>query len=1272
MKNIIFLIILVSLISLQASESNKPFLQEASENFLMGILKADYRENPVSELLALKRIPLPHPNLGEAQHPCLLFDSANKHKILARKHQLPYQDWANGLISTTNSILSDPASLSLTENKRSRIAKLNAFSYFLTGNNSYKNNALNALANIAPTLPPQTPEGGEMGYGWEDWMNAATALKQYAVAYDLLYHELSLEKRDFIKSRLADQTNQMYLNMTRIPKSFEKIDLSTGFGIPKNNHIIDISIAVITVAMILDHPKSQEWLDGGIDELEGGLAQINNDGSYREGYYYGQFVASRLFQLALFFKNKFGKNILEIPHLNRFTRWLIDLEKPDGSSPLFDDAFNKHYLYQPLGIGLSPQSSELEYLFENNPAKHSFSNPLFVEAFAAYNSRIKPKNPDYKPLIIYPEGGNAIFRNSDKIYGSLLAEPGRPYTTKHDHIEPGSFTLNALGKNFLIDAGYGSKGVNDLNRSWFTSSRAHNIPLVNGLGPDQNPVWGDKLGSEFSNAISYNEMATIKVTSNYRETEIERTLLFPQQSYFVIIDSLHSDENKWFSVPWHGRGKLNQTDVNSYTWQQDEATLLAEFLSLAELRIIQSSKLDSYDKTQPNNSLTVHLPEENSGKLLSIFIPQSNISTRISVHDMPIYSATRAYAKRIESSVWHDFIVLAESDWEIDRIKSNASFSLLHNGNKRYIYLKSATYCYLDDELIFSSEDKLNLLIYLEPTGWSGIVDLPENAEPKTYSIKLYPHLNPGNLVVNNVISDYFWDDGISFSTNEDAVFSSGKNISTKIVYDGARENISVLRGLQNSADPQSELEFMSEANRTYLRNEILDIIAETGVEQVNNLIGKDKFLQHLYGIMMGISSSMWDAEESVAFKLPQSFQLEREILGEQVSYREQGKITDKGIIPKYQELIIKDKLRLQLINDLKEQHELELEMKHKNYIFYTNWNHYKNLNSYDFELRKNRDNYNWFTKLNFDEFQQQNSQQAGLSRKNWFGNISHYQPWSVHDYNIWVVNGGSSSKRLQNRFRAELQNIDNKNSKSVDIIKMASYNQSYRLSTQLVLGSEVNYENYLDAEELTLDQSLTHTTPNNLIRARYRHLSDKKNQNWRFSLEERYFWNNWKLNWNTDLEEKSYARIGLEKQGLRFGIGNWLDSKGQFSSTVSYNFISYFSMNASHAFNFETNALEQITTGIFYFNKLQIGNEISFEKQQNKWLIGYLTLIGFPITTDDGFNISYQTCYWENGDLDSYEIRVEQYGRNVSPGIFISRDDRDFLRCEGYITYRF
>jgi len=1277
MRKIILLIFIISLFCLKASEPDKPLWQVASENFLRGILEADYRENPVNELLALKRIPLPHPNLEEVQHPCLLFNASNKNRVISRKHQAPYNEWASGLISAANSNLTDPTSLGITEINRSKIAKLNAFSYVITGNSSCLVKARQAMAHIAPTLPQQTPEGGEMGYGWEDWMNAATALKQYAVAYDLLYHELSSEEIDVITSQLAAQTNQMYRNMTRLPRSFDKTDISTGFGIPKNNHIIDISTAVITVAMVLDHPKAQDWLDKGLDELEGGLALINNDGSYREGYYYGQFAASRLFQLAVYFQNKFGENLLEIPHLNRFTRWLIDLEKPDGTSPLFDDAFNKHYIYQPIGIGLSPQSKELQYLFQRNLTKHSYSKPLFVEAFAIYNNRIRAKDPNFKTLMLYPEGGNAIFRNKifrndNSIYGFLLAEPGRPYTTKHDHIEPGAFTLNAFCKNFLIDAGYGSKGVNDKNRSWFTSSRAHNIPLVNGLGPDQNPVWGDDLGGEFSNELSYNELGTVKVKSNYRNSLIERALLFPQQSYFIVIDSLFSDEDKWFSVPWHGRGDLQQTDISSYSWQQDDAILDAEFMSLDRVRFGQSSKLDSYDKSQSNNSLTIHLPESSSTGLVSLFIPKSLESDNIEIHDFPVSSRGKTIAHKIISSNWQDYIVLAKSDWQTDRLRSDASFALLHDGSTSYIYLRSATECYLDEELIFSSDRKINLLIHLEQTGWSGIVDLPDKSELEACSIKFYPALNPGNLLVNNIITDYIWDDGFSAVFTEDAVFRSGKNISNRLTNSGVRENISILQELQYSSDPQRELELMNEADKTCLRNEILDIIARNGIDEVNDLIGKNKFLQHLYGITMGISTSMWDAEEGVAFNIPQSFQLERNILGKQVAYREQGKISNKGISPNYQELIVEDRLRVMLLNDLKKQHELDVEIKQRDYLFYTNWQKYHKLNSFDFELQRNLQNSNWFTNLNFNEMQQSNRQQAGFNKQHYFGRITHFQPWNKDDYNRWFFNGGISTRRFQNRFGFELQNLDGKSNNRSKLVRSASYNQNYKLSAKINLSSDGLFNNFYDEDHLNLNQAVTHSTINNMLRAEIITRTVDTSTTWKVRLNELHTWQSWKLTWQTDLQEKSYSKVTVQKQLNITGYSAGVDSDGILSNTLQHNIFNSTSLHCGQTYDLLNSELKEISSGLYVYSSWQVGNEISLERCDDKWLVSYLAIIGFPVTAYDGFNLSYQTGYWDDGDLDSYEIRLEQYGKNISPGIYISRDDREFLRCEGYISWQF
>ncbi|MBC8416277.1 MAG: heparinase II/III family protein, partial [Candidatus Cloacimonetes bacterium] len=557
-KIVLSILLLLLVHSLYSDDSDqKPFIKQIGEEFLMGVLQANYRETPIDEILPVNQVPIGNIQLPPIKtHPSLLFKPEKINSIRGRRFRVPYSEWADNIIEATLELNYPADSPLLFELTRSKIAKLNAFAFFLTQNKSFLNEAICALTNIGETKPPDTAEGGNPGIGWGDWMQAAEALQNYAVAYDLVYSELGEDQIIFIEDRFAAKTDQIYKNFTRIPGSLNSTNLAIGFGIPKNNHIIDISCGVATVAMVLDHRNSEKWFKAAIAELQSGLAFILPDGSYREGAYYARFVASRMFPFFFYLNNVTNENLFEHPVINRLNRWLIDLEKSDGSVPDFDDAYPEKLLYQPIAVGLSPLGKELRYLFENNINRFSRFNANFVEAFCAFDDRVKPRKPATGSAVFYPDGGISVFHGNNDIYGLFLGEPGRPYLCNHEHIEPTAFTLSAYGKNFLIDVGYGPKGINDPNRNWYTSAQSHNIPLINGLGPDQNPIWGDDLGGEMLAYFQSEPFSSSTVKAFYRDTEITRTIWFAGRKYFIVIDNLKSEFRNRYSIPWHGLGNI--------------------------------------------------------------------------------------------------------------------------------------------------------------------------------------------------------------------------------------------------------------------------------------------------------------------------------------------------------------------------------------------------------------------------------------------------------------------------------------------------------------------------------------------------------------------------------------------------------------------------------------------------------------------------------------------------------------------------------------------
>ncbi|MCK4956540.1 MAG: heparinase II/III family protein, partial [Candidatus Cloacimonetes bacterium] len=769
--------------------------------------------------------------------------------------------------------------------KRSVIAKLNSFSYFLIKREGYLEKAKLALLNIAQTYPARTPEGGEASVGWGDWMQASEALRNYAVAYDLLYDYFSdLEKKQ-IESALAAQTEQIYQNFSRFPSSFDKLDLATGLGIPKNNHIIDIALGVLTVALVIDDERAALWLEAGLDEFGKGLSCILADGSYKEGAFYGQFVASRIFQFALYYYNSTGINIHKVQKIKKLTTWLNDIELSDGSVPMWDDAKKASYLFQPMAVGLSEQSEDLRARYEMHPDIYKKNDPRFVEAFCGFDNSILPSKLENKTKY-YANGGQIIFKNEDHIQGLFLAEP-KATLSKHDHIEPTAFTLYAYKKHFLIDSGYGPDGVNDVNRSWYISPKAHNLPLVNGFGPDQNPVWGDKFDAKMENGFANDNISTAKISTRYRDTDVERTAIMTAANYFVIIDSLSSDDLQRYMIPWHGLGDFRIESPNRAVWKQDAATLTAEFISL-EAGILRSRLgLNTYTKKDNEHQIAEFAVNvTKSAKVVSLLLPE-NADNNFRVVDIHIHSKNSAVGKKISKNGTDDLLILAKSDWDYMEYASDAEFCFIQDRQTKTVFLQAASWFKIGDDIIFKSNEKIDIMLDLTGHNWQGFIDTDLvtqasrlGSSDNSNEIILNCLVDPKVVFINDKITQYKWNDKVILHDIEPGVFAFGKPTEATII-EPVRQDFPMLMKLENGY--YEDLLELDETEKVMLRNEIFTYSSKNILARIDRKT--DNMITNIYGIGTGMLANCWDAEESFGFSLPQKLELDRDLWGHRVKY---------------------------------------------------------------------------------------------------------------------------------------------------------------------------------------------------------------------------------------------------------------------------------------------------------------------------------------------------------------------------------------------------
>lgn len=1228
------------------------FFQSIGTEFLEGIIKANYRDVAIDEVLPLVQTPLPNPQLPlSTQHPRLLFSPNKASQIRLRRYQYPYTHWANQIIARAETNSRNPASPLLNESERSEIAKSNAFAYFLTSRKEFRKAAVIALENIREPEKISTIEGGKMHVGWGDWLQAATSLRNYCVAYDLIAAELSSNDRQRIQQKLAAETDE-------ISKYFVLM--------PKNNHATVISIGIATVALTISHPKSQRWFDVAMEQLSSSLSMIENDGSYREGAYYARFIASHLYPFAFYLYNVTGENLFEHPKLINFNRWLIDLEKPDGTISLFDDAFPESLLYQPIGVGLAHHSGELRYRFEANPARYDDGNLNWIESFCAFDSRIQPEKPDYRSATFYPDGGMAIFRNESQIYGLLLSQSEN--FSNHDHIEPTAFTLTAFGKDLLIDAGYGEKGVDDPNRAYFTSAQSQNMPLVNGLGPDQNPVFGDNLSGELIDFFETEPISAAAVKAGYRDAHIQRNVLFVGNRYFLVFDEFSAPQKKHFSVPWHALGDFRHSQKNRVSWSQTDIRLDLEFLTHDENPLfitpktgLHTHKIDNYSHT----SAVVNLPYSRNSHLISILLPQKIYHDELTSQSVPMIGDGNARVIRAENEDWKDHIVTAASHWQCHIYESDAKMATFRQngfGEVEFCVVKNATYLKIDGKPIFESDSPISVTLILNDDDWFGY--LSEDSELPA-EIRFFSPTTPTIVMVDKKMAEFESEKKYFtlFAKNAGIleIGNLGKEIRTT---PSIKENLSMMKRL-NRCD--RDYEGLSEAEKTQLRNEIIQVIGETGIKLSDSVLQKKWNLENgtskIYGISSGILNSLYNPTGVAELNLPQIFEWERSGQNHEIRYYEEGFLTERGL-------------------------------ESRRHQFYINQNNHRNLwLSYETAFDNHQHGYGEFNskrftiRTNVEKWQEDSGYQVELTHRHAHGWLSLQRSQSLDKNQInsfsckykrlltnLAVNQPRDSvavialnfQKTFDNFASEL----NLKTRETDALTDISYSQLWQISHHF-------------AAEHRFHQTKQHSDWNRCLSALFwidfsqfnGHISAKRGQTGKLvsSWQGAYSKNNWRFRSSGKIKRNFVSGdIGLARRNRNFSWETVLQRGETGIFHIALKTTPKLSSTFRANYQIDREKFQEIGLGMYYHGIQSIGGEVRLISQNAHDFIGITGVLGVCLPTGDYLHIHADSAVDENGDMETYKIQITQSGTPVTPGILFSKDAGNFRRFEGYVAFSF
>ncbi|NQT24958.1 heparinase II/III family protein [candidate division KSB1 bacterium] len=1236
-----------------ASESSR--IERLGNALIDGVIQANYREIPLNEILPLTHLAIPKIYRTQSiGHPALLFRQSEAMRIRDRQFRTPYSDWADQILRSADTNHRDPSSPLLTEYERSSMAKRSAFAYFLTGSESNLQDAATALSHISEPDPVRSIEGGTYSTGWGDWMQAADALAQYAVTLDLLYEHLSSSQIASIERKLVSQANQIHRYLILVPK---------------NNHAAAIGAGLGTFALVTSHARAQMWLDTALDLIRAALSQIEPDGSYREGAYYARFVASRIFPFFHYLQNTSNINLFAHKRVGRLVRWLADLEHADGSVPDFDDAFPERFLFLPIGVGSLDESGEVRARFELHADRYNPSDPNWIETYCGFDDHVLSITPNRNGAVFYPHGGMAIFRKDSDLYGLFLGEPGRPFLSGHDHAEPLAFTLQAFGQKFLIDAGYGRQGVKSNNRAWFVSGEAHNIPLINGQGPNLNPLVRDESGGQLLDYFETPVISNASVLAEYRASRFHRQVRFVGQRYFVVSDRIDADPNAHVTLPWHGLGTCEQVESNSVIWRSDQAALEAEFLHPDEPPFIslQEGLHTLPDQEGIHTAATVTFSQEATRKMMTVFLPQKPGEDELESISFPVHSDSPAQARQIVSiqKGWTDYLITAEGAWECSELASDADEAVFRpmQMDEGFFSGTHLTFLNINGEKVFQSDIPVDLTLIFDPAGWYGFLDVAQSGLLIQDSIKVFLTLptDPGIVLLNKKDAPYQWNEGVlSFSFLQGGILEMGV-LSGRVRTDEAiYENLPILTRLGNLHDPDPIIQNLSQDELTQLRNEIVQVMGQSAIHATDQKLGSSGRTADLYGVTSGIMNSVFNQTGKPGFNLPQQFSWTEDMGGHSVRYDEEGEFRDGQFNARRHRVAVEDQLWLMHENLFDSHHLTTVEVNHSNYNVQGTVEQWKDDHSAQMRLTRMQENGRTWVDISGNKETGHKAGMIGFVTSHWSGETA----FSRSDSQTPLAMRTQGMFRSA-RFASTLRII------TEEIVGLTSLNwsQSWRALSQLLIHTTLDKSWNKQENPAQFSSSLFWSSKSLYasVQSRWDEQSSPSGfcsgvyyvDKWRFESHGRYgtilsgdfavSHRSRKLSWETRI-----------LQGKRGSV--------QTSWHVSPAWSTLFRLCGS----IRNSELEEKAFGLYYRRISRIGGEIRFTEEDGESLTGITGVAGFGLGQRERL-ILYTTGLWDRfGIWHAYEIILRQSGRLVTPGILINGDARGRVRCEGHLLWQF
>jgi hypothetical protein len=335
---------------------------------------------------------------------------------------------------------------------------------------------------------------------------------------------------------------------------------------------------------------------------------------------------------------------------------------------------------------------------------------------------------------IFEDDSEVIFRDSWKKESNYIILTGKKISSLHEHDDTGNIQIEAFETPILLESGYGPLGWTSTNRMYYVTGQAHNVLLVNGMGPKSyyngslGPIDGSSILDYFSFASFSYAKLLISFDVQNKNLVYNRSIAFVPQIgnfpfYSLIFDSAKAKETKTFQALFHPNGSLVSSgqQKNRFKIENVPSAILVDILPLEPCKTkIQKGFYSQYWESEKSTQYIAFEQVGNEASFATLVFPSLEKSNYQVLTDSNQKGASREYRLQFVSkdSIFQDYYNINPYG-EIRQMRNqgtNATMAYVRKSGKaetlESFFIQNGSFLNHKQKSLFFSSGKMKFLYF--------------------------------------------------------------------------------------------------------------------------------------------------------------------------------------------------------------------------------------------------------------------------------------------------------------------------------------------------------------------------------------------------------------------------------------------------------------------------------------------------------------------------------------------------------------------------------